>query len=187
MRQPFVFFMLRPMTRFPLWVIGGVVVAVGACGGGSSTPTVASAPGARLPAQVAASPAQRVHVAAQCVRDHGVPNFPDPVIDTHGDLQVDQQLLDSLPASVVQTVKGACTPQINAAESAVNAAQPGATPQEIAQATRLAQCMRQHGWPNFPDPDAHGGFSSASPGQVPTSKSDPAFQACRAVVAAHAG
>jgi len=166
-----------------MWLLGGVVLAAAACSGGSSTPTVASAAGAaHQHAQAPASATQLVHGAAQCVRDHGVPNFPDPVIDTHGNLQVDTQLINSLPASLVQSLKQACQPQIDAAQASVNASQPAATPQEIAQATRFAQCMRHHGWPNFPDPDAQGKFTAAAPGQVPASKSDPAFQACRAIL-----
>jgi len=171
-----------------MWIMGAAaVVAVTACGGGASAPRVASAAGAPQRAQAPATATQLVHTAAQCIRDHGVPNFPDPVIDTHGNLQVDDQILNSLPASLVQAVKQACTTQIDAAQAAVNTTQQAATPQVIAQETRFAQCMRQHGWPNFPDPDPHGGFSATAPGQVPTSKSDPAFQACRAALPSRSG
>jgi hypothetical protein len=167
-------------------------VAVVGCGGSSSTPHVAAASSppahANTSGHSTASPGvtQLIHTAAQCIRDHGVPNFPDPVVDAHGDIQYDQQIINNLPAAVTQTVQQACKTQITAAESAAqsaaDAAQPAATPQEIQQATRFAQCMRQHGWPNFPDPDAHGGFSPANPNDAPTSKSDPAFQACRALM-----
>ena len=58
-----------------------------------------------------------------------------------------------------------------------------ATPQEIQQATQFAECMRQHGWPNFPDPDSHGHFEVTNPNDGPTTKSDPSFQACRARLA----
>jgi hypothetical protein len=101
------------------------------------------------------------------------------VLDTRGQPQIDQQLLNSLPASVTQAAEQACRAQIDAAQQAADAQRPPATPQELAQATRFAQCMRRHGWPNFPDPDAQGSFSSSTPGAVPSSKSDPSFQACR--------
>jgi hypothetical protein len=123
--------------------------------------------------------AQLIHTAAQCLRDHGIPNFPDPVLDARGGVQIDDQLLKSLPASVTQAAEQACTTQIDAAQQAADVQRPAATPQELAQATRFAQCMRQHGWPHFPDPDAHGSFSSSTPGAMPSTKGGPAFEACR--------
>jgi hypothetical protein len=122
------------------------------------------------------------HAAAQCLRDHGIPNFPDPVFDSRGRVQIDNQLLNSLPSSVTQAAEHSCAAQIDAALHSVQLApegRPPATPRELAQATRFAQCMRHHGWPNFPDPDAQGSFSSSTPGAIPPSKNDPSWQACR--------
>jgi hypothetical protein len=169
------------MTRLAL-IVGACAVTAAACSGGHLTPQVATATGAAHTSATAApaSPTQLVHIAAQCLRDHGVPNFPDPVFDTHGNLQIDDQLLKSLPVAVAQAAENACKTQINAAQAAAGAAQPAATPQELAQATRFAQCMRQHGWPHFPDPDAHGGFQLTNPSDGPPTKTDPSFQACRA-------
>jgi hypothetical protein len=169
------------MTRLQIILLGGLVAVAAACSGARSTPQVASAAGA-LHGTATSAPAgatQLVHRAAQCVRDHGVPNFPDPVFDAHGRLQIDDQLLKTLPSAVVQSIQQACQTQINAAQAAANAQQPPATPAELEQATRFAQCMRQHGWPNFPDPDAHGGFDTSTPGAGPASKTDPSIQACR--------
>jgi hypothetical protein len=177
--------MTRRITRHPIAItlLGALAFAGAACGSSHSTPQVARAAGA---AHTAAAPGragatQLIHAAAQCLRDHGIPNFPDPVFDAHGQLQIDDQLLKSLPNSVTQAAEQACRPQIDAAQQAADAQRPAATPQELAQATRFAQCMRQHGWPNFPDPDAHGEFSSSTPGAMPPSKTDPAVQACRRV------
>jgi hypothetical protein len=80
---------------------------------------------------------------------------------------------------VTQAVEQACRAQIEAAQQAADAERPPETPQELAQDTRFAQCMRQHGWPNFPDPNAQGQFVSSTPGALPPTKSDPSFQACR--------
>ena len=57
--------------------------------------------------------------AAECMRGHGIPNFPDPVVDTHGNLQYDDQLLKSLPAAVSQAAELACRSKINAAQASV--------------------------------------------------------------------
>jgi hypothetical protein len=171
------------MTRHPFWiaVLGAAVFVPVACGSSHSTPQVARATGAAhaAPPNRHAGETQLIHTAAQCLRDHGIPNFPDPVLDTRGQPQIDQQLLNSLPASVTQAAEQACRAQIDAAQQSADAQRPPATPQELAQATRFAQCMRQHGWPNFPDPDAHGSFSSSTPGALPPSKRDPSWQACR--------
>jgi len=172
----------RGMTRRFFWIalLAAAIVPV-ACGSGHSTPQVARATGAAHspPASGRVEVTQLIHTAAQCVRDHGIPTFPDPVFDTRGQLQVDDQLLHSLPASVTQAVEQACRAQIEAAQQAADAERPPETPQELAQDTRFAQCMRQHGWPNFPDPNAQGQFVSSTPGALPPTKSDPSFQACR--------
>ena len=176
------------MTRLLRVALPVVVsaVALAACGGSSSTPHVAAASSPTGHAASAAhsnappSVTQLIHTAAQCLRDHGIPNFPDPVVDTHGNIQYDDQLIKNLPAAVTQRAQLACQSQINAAQSAAANAQPPATPQEIAQATQFAQCMRRHGWPNFPDPNSHGSFELNNPNDGPSSKNDPSFQACRA-------
>jgi hypothetical protein len=165
------------------------VVALAACGGSSSTPHVAAASSPSGPAGAArhssAPPSltQLLHSAAQCVRAHGIPNFPDPVVDTHGNVQYDDQLIKNLPVAVTQNAEHACASQINAAQSAAAPVQPAATPQEIQQATQFAQCMRQHGWPNFPDPDSHARFQLSNPNDGPATKNDPSFQACRTELA----
>ena len=165
------------------------VVTLAACGGSSSASHVATAsprPGqtGTVHATAPQTVTQLIHTAAQCVRDHGIPNFPDPVLDIHGYPQYDDQLIRSLPAAVTQRAVNACSRQINAAQSLAPHPQPPATPQEIQQATQFAQCIRQHGWPRFPDPDSRGGFELSNPHDGPPSKNDPSWQACRARLAA---
>jgi hypothetical protein len=167
------------MTRH---LLAGLLLAglVGACGSTHGTTHVATASGSRHPTATTqpASATQLVHAAAQCIRDHGITNFPDPSFDTQGRLQIDDQVLKSVPAAVAQTAEQACAAQINAAQSQVDASHPPATPEELAQLTRFAQCMRSHGWPNFPDPDPQGRFDPA-PGAAPPNKTDAALQTCR--------
>jgi hypothetical protein len=165
--------------------VAAFVITATACSGSSPSAHVATATGAtaRHGPSAPVSVTQLIHTAAQCLRDHGIPNFPDPVVDTHGNLQYDDQLIRSLPVAVSEAAQTACQSQINVAESAVGAAQPAATPQEIQQATQFAQCMRTHGWPNFPDPDSHARFDLTNPNDGPTTKTDPSFQACRAALA----
>jgi hypothetical protein len=81
---------------------------------------------------------------AQCMRGHGVPNLPDPSGQGGG-----FQIPDSVnPAS----------PAFQAAQAACKKLMPGggppahATQQQRQQLVAVAQCMRGHGVPGFPDP-----------------------------------
>lgn len=172
------------MTRLAV-LIGVIAATLTACSSGRATSQVAAAVGAAHTSATTApaGTTQLVHTAAQCLRDHGIPNFPDPVLDAHGGLQVDDQLLKSLPAAVALAAENACKTQIDAAQAAAGTARPAATPQELQQATTFAHCMRQHGWPRFPDPDASGRFELTNPADGPSSKRDPSFQACRSQLA----
>lgn len=95
------------------------------------------------------TPAQIWHELVVCARAHGDPTMPDPTIDSHGQAtfppgtqkpsaattQACQSIYDRLPASV----RGNNAPDIQ---------------MEI----RFAQCMRAHGLPDWPDPNADGNF-----------------------------
>ncbi len=77
---------------------------------------------------------------AQCMREHGVPDFPDPVdgritMSSGGD-----------PAAL-QAAQAACQ-QL--------APQGRASPRMQEQILAFSQCMRDHGVPDFPDPQGPG-------------------------------
>ncbi|HEX5146993.1 MAG TPA: hypothetical protein VFV85_08220 [Conexibacter sp.] len=77
---------------------------------------------------------------SQCVREHGVPDFPDPV---------DGRI----------TMRGGGDPAVlQAAQAACRrfAPQGRATPQMQEQIIAFSQCMREHGEPDFPDPQGPG-------------------------------
>jgi len=105
---------------------------------------------------------------AQCMRSHGVPNFPDP--NSHGGFDLSSQVVNGVVQGVDQT-----SPQFISANKACQKLLPGGgqgTPaqhrQQMSELLRLAQCMRAHGIPNFPDPTADGSFSynSGDPARV---------------------
>jgi hypothetical protein len=87
---------------------------------------------------------------SQCMRSHGVPNFPDP--GSGGALAIDGNTLH-VSHSVMQAAQSACRHLLP------NGGQPTAAErqQAISQALRFAQCMRTHGVPSFPDPKMSGG------------------------------
>jgi len=135
--------------------------ALGACGSGGATP--APSPTTMSDAEILAIGKQ----AAQCVRENGIPDFPDPYVD-HGRLKLpeDQQqaleskfspqvldqavqacqsILDRLPTSALESEDGGGQGHV-----------PG--PGDVEALRKFAQCMRENGITDFPDPKADGSF-----------------------------
>jgi hypothetical protein len=138
----------------------GLTLLVSACGGspanrvaqlGSTTTTTHSSPASDAPA----TNAERMLAFSRCVRGHGVPNFPDP--DSQGNLPVltQQDLGVSKQASLAAQ---------HACESVLTRGRSTGTPQQqqqkLAFGLKVAQCLRTHGFPTFPDPT---GSSQALP------------------------
>jgi hypothetical protein len=140
------------------WLIGGIalalaLMAVGVAGtvvsGRGRSPTSAAAPG---------SAAQRAAIAlrnlARCVRAHGLPNFPDPLVRSDGV----PQFPDSAPRVPTATqqacraVAGHIPP-----EYTVTTATP-VSDAEFQRLLGLARCIRAHGVSDWPDPNALGQF-----------------------------
>jgi hypothetical protein len=125
--------------------------AVLAAGCGSSSPKTSSA----------ADPPQSIATAAYkysaCMRDHGVPDFPDPRVSSSGGQVSVRQMV---PASAGQS------PQFKTAQKSCQSIMPGANinPTQVAahqQAHKqvllaFVRCLRAHGLPDFPDPNSQG-------------------------------
>jgi hypothetical protein len=159
-------------------------ISVAACG--SSSPDNASGSTA---AQGASDKARSGLALAQCIRAHGVPNFPDPTSNGRGGVQIQQsQRSGSGPSTKVNGVP-VNGPAFQKAMQACRrylpnggAPSPAQQAQIKAEALAMARCMRSHGVPNFPDPQFQngpgGGFGIrlGGPGIDPNS---PAFQAAQ--------
>jgi hypothetical protein len=89
---------------------------------------------------------------SQCVRSHGVPNFPDP--DSSGQLSKDLAIraLREVSDSRARAATYACA-NLNPEEHG----SPPLTAQQQQDYLRAAACMRAHGITNFPDPTFSGG------------------------------
>jgi hypothetical protein len=108
---------------------------------------------------------------AQCMRDNGLPDFPDP--DANGEFRGSghEQQDD---------------PKFKAAQEKCRDLAPGGEhqkpgdPATVAQMRAYSQCMRENGVPEFPDPDANGQLR----GQGHEQQDNPTFKAamekCRA-------
>jgi hypothetical protein len=127
-----------------------------ACGGSPSSTGSGGSPTAGGSAN---SPSALAY--SGCMRSQGVPNYPDPT--SGGQLpKTDAQLL-GVSTAQYQAAQQACRhllPTGGSPEDCIlNSDCPPALVQRMMAADRkLAQCMRSHGVPNFPDP-TNGGAS----------------------------
>ena len=136
---------------------------VAGCGGGSSAGAVAhlGRTDAAAKGRIASSTTSNPLAFAGCMRRHGLPDFPDPT--SSGQLQLPIGLTTNSPA--YQAAAKHCASLIGGETTPKAITQ---TPQILATALELAQCMRSHGVPNFPD-----GPITKSSG---INESSPAFQ-----------
>jgi hypothetical protein len=94
----------------------------------------------------------------QCARDNGMPNLPDLRLDANGQIEVPAGLPDPPPS-----VERACRAiferlPASAREDPGGDGDTARPPTDIAALMRFAQCMREHGMPEWPDPKADGTF-----------------------------
>jgi hypothetical protein len=133
---------MRPSVVVPMIATISVAAAfLGGCGGSTSK---------------AKSHEPSQEVLAQCMRAHGIRNFPDPTVGAGGQLGMSVQ--SALNSSTV-TVEGISFsgPKFTAAENACKMfggrdGHNGVSATRKASFLLQAQCMRDHGVPNFPDP-----------------------------------
>jgi hypothetical protein len=149
----------------------GVALLAAACGGGSA-PATATAAGQG--ASTTTSNADEMPYT-QCMRAHGMPNFPDP----------NGQGKPFTAQSLQQAGVPPDSPQFQAASTACAHLLVPPSPAQLAQQTselvRYAACMRAHGVPDFPDPSisANGAPSlGLTPGIVDSPDFQSAQQAC---------
>lgn len=82
---------------------------------------------------------------ANCMRAHGVPNFPDPSAGGGLKFQSDGGINPQSPA--FQSAQKAC-----GSLAPGGGGPPSMSESQRLAAIRFAKCMRTHGQPNFPDP-----------------------------------
>lgn len=132
---------MRYRSLIPTSVVTVAVVSLLAAGCGGGSPKTASTAGQN-----------RLLAYSDCMRAHGVPNFPDPIRNEGID-----------KGKVIALGNG---PHIQAASNACQHLMPasGLGPPTTTQPTRtrfaaalaFARCVRNRGFPNFPDPTVQG-------------------------------
>lgn len=130
-----------------LLALGAVLLSLAGCGGGDGGASTAGDGGAGGGSAAASTQAQAVRFA-QCVRGHGVPDFPDP--DASGRLTIDAVAndagVDVQSATFEQAVR-ACRDLEPAGFTGGKR-----TPKQQTATLRFAACIRAHGVTDFPDP-----------------------------------
>jgi hypothetical protein len=90
-----------------------------------------------------------------CARSHGYPSWPDAVVAPDGRASFPEVAgLDIKRARAA--VQDACGPVLRQLPPQIRPRTPTAA--ELAAIRRYAACIRQHGIPHFPDPDASGAW-----------------------------
>jgi hypothetical protein len=156
----------------------GLSLLVSACGAspGSgvaqlvSTTTTTESRSATAPATSSDSTnAERMLAFSRCVREHGVRKFPDP--DSQGNLPALTQQDLGVTKQTSLAAQHACEGVLTRGRSTGT---PQQRQQKLAFGLKVAQCLRTHGFPNFPDPT---GSSQALPRGI--DPSSPQFEAAQ--------
>ena len=158
---------LRPVA---LAALAAIAVLASACG--SSTPGATNSTASH----------DQAGTFSQCMRNNGVSNFPDP--SASGQFTID----GIANSSGINTKSPAFSQALSACKSLEPSGFTGAqrTPQQQAAALKFAQCMRNNGVSNFPDPSPDGPIIN-----VNGAHSIPGFQAalakCSAIYSSQMG
>ena len=135
--------------------LAGASVLVAACGAGVATPGVANVGSTTSTTTKASSPQSggtsrhdEELVYSQCMRSHGVPDFPDPSagggFQLSGGVNPSSASFASALATCDKLLPGGGPPGPGTTTNPSAAA--------LAQMLKVAECMRRHGIAAFPDP-----------------------------------
>jgi hypothetical protein len=86
---------------------------------------------------------------AKCMRENGVPNFPDPKPAENGESTLD--LPESVDPAAVDAAQKQCKQLLPNGGEPVKV-----DPETLEKMTKYAECMRANGVPKFPDPGPNG-------------------------------
>ncbi len=155
-----------------------LALAVAGCGGQDNDDGIATAGGGTGSGTASASPTaspmtdqERAVKFAQCMRDQGI-DMQDPDIDG-GKIGIrvngggaDKQKMEAATEKCRQYLpNGGDGPNLNS--------------EQVEQFRKMAQCMREHGLPDFPDPEPDGGIRLHAGGGSHLDPDDPTFKAAQ--------
>jgi hypothetical protein len=132
----------KPLTLSAVLAVTAAV-AIAGCGSGTGPSTAVSS---------GASNTAKLLVFSECMRSHGVPDFPDPGGATPSGSSI-SILGIAVPPTIevkspaVQSALSTCQKQLTA-----GAPRAGVSEAQKKAALQFARCIRTHGIANFPDP-----------------------------------
>lgn len=176
---------LRRRCGIALVAVALVVPGSGGCKPGGSHASPSASPSRMSDAQVLALGKE----LAQCIRDNGVPEFPDPKLE-NGQLVVPG--MDEMDEATKQRGELAlekCRPIMNRIPAAALGRDESgdgrhyATAEDVPKLRKFAECIRNNGVPEWPDPKPDGSFPIGEGSPLITEGKSPriigAMQACR--------
>lgn len=178
-------------------IAAAAAILAAGCSSGAASPQVPvlshNAGGGQGTGGAGSARASALHAAAQCIRQHGIPGYADPVLTPSGKVYTDSRFIQSASQQVRDAVHQACRTLL--AEAHLNPEnEPPAPPQLVQAGVRSAECLRAHGMPHLQDPTAQspytpgGGFGYAGNEIPPGGKANPIMQhathACTAQITA---
>jgi hypothetical protein len=170
--------MMRPAQ---LWAAATVVfaVTVASCSSGSQpTTTAASAGGSGSAGQ---TPLAKAEAYSQCMRSHGVPNWPDPVPTPSGGYGF--RTIGINPHSAAFLSAGQACNALYPEEFTG----PQLSPAQQQAWLDWAKCIRVHGVPDFPDPKFSGRQVQVSGGGSSSPQLGSAMDACKSQMPSSGG
>jgi len=141
-----------PAARSAATVIAtaALVLLAAACDG--SPPATRSG----AAANTARSSNSQLLAYSQCMRSHGVPNYPDP--SSEGEVPKGSAQVFGVSSSRYQAAQAACAHLLSATVGSIQQCEAtGDCPMAVVQQAltvmrKYARCIRSHGVPNWPDP-----------------------------------
>jgi hypothetical protein len=154
-----------------LAAMAAIAMLATACGTSSpSTTTSLSASSYSYPQELA---------LAQCMRDHGLPTFPDPSASEG----FSSSVLPMVDSSQGQAAYGDCRHLLAGGGPSISQLQQASQQiaqkeaQELPTLVKFSECMRSHGVPNYPDPTPTGQAIGGNLKAANINISAPQFQA----------
>ena len=126
-------------------VMGVALIALTACDSGGAGDQASPSPSAN-------GGNAALLEAAKCMRANGFPNYPDPVQNRDGIWQFPESAGDQAPPPACEALFR------NAKQGAPDQRRDKISADEMAKLRQFAQCMRDKGLPDWPDPDNEGSF-----------------------------
>jgi len=130
---------LRPLVALALTGLIGLISA--GCGAHASSETGAAGSTGTTGSDTELRAQDKAVKFAECIRAHGVPHFPDP--DPKGDFNFGVDVSKEVFTKAVDACKALQPPGSLSAKR---------TPEQQSASLRFAQCVRDNGVKDFPDP-----------------------------------